>query len=46
MSGDGRLGPALYDTLTSTTLVTAQMVSDEVTGCQAGETQVSVLVAK
>ena len=32
--------------LTSTTLVTAQMVSDEVTGCQAGETQVSVLVAK
>ena len=34
------------DTLTSTTLVTAQMVSDEVTGCQAGETQVSVLVAK
>ena len=34
------------DTLTSTTLVTAQMVSDEVTGCQAGETQGSVLVAK
>ena len=34
------------DTLTSTTLVTVQMVSDEVTPCQAGETQVSVLVAK
>jgi hypothetical protein len=34
------------DTLTSTTLVTAQMVSDEVTPCQAGETMVSVLVAK
>ena len=34
------------DTLTNTSLVTAQMVSDEVTPCQAGETQVSVLVAK
>jgi len=34
------------NTLTSTTLVTAQMVSDEVTPCQAGETMVSVLVAK
>lgn len=34
------------NTLTNTTLVTAQMVSDEVTPCQAGETQVSVLVAK
>lgn len=33
-------------TLTSTTLVTDQMVSDEVTPCQAGETMVSVLVAK
>ena len=34
------------NTLTSTGLVTAQMVSDEVTPCQAGETQVSALVAK
>lgn len=34
------------NTLTITSLATAQMVSDEVTPCQAGETQVSVLVAK
>jgi hypothetical protein len=34
------------DTLTITSLVTVQMVSDDVTPCQAGETQVSVLVAK
>jgi len=34
------------NTLSITSLATAQMVSDEVTPCQAGETQVSVLVAK
>ena len=34
------------DTLTIASLVTVQMVSDEVTPCQVGETQVSVLVAK
>jgi len=34
------------DTLTVTTLTTAQMVSDDVTPCQVGETQISVLVAK
>jgi hypothetical protein len=34
------------DTLTITNLATAQMVSDEITPCQVGETQVSVLVAK
>jgi hypothetical protein len=34
------------DTLTSTTLVTAQMVSDAVTPCQAGETMVSVATVK
>ena len=34
------------DTLTNTSLVNAQMVSDEVTPCQAGETQVPVLPAK
>jgi hypothetical protein len=33
------------NTLTNTTLVTDQMVSDEVTPCQAGETMVSVMVA-
>ena len=33
------------NTLTSTVLVTDQMVSDEVTPCQAGETMVSVSVA-
>jgi len=32
------------NTLTNTTLVTDQMVSDEVTPCQAGETMVSVAV--
>ncbi|MGB5367626.1 MAG: hypothetical protein WBM75_18805 [Polyangiales bacterium] len=34
------------DTLTIASLVTVQMVSDEVTPCQVGKTQVSVLVAK
>ena len=34
------------DTFTMTFLATPQMVSDEVTACQAGETQVSVLVAR
>ncbi len=34
------------DTWTSTTVVTAQMVSDQVTPCEVGETMVSVLTVK